>query len=104
MSAKLCFATSSRPVRGGRGWKPGYGGGVKALSKEMESNKLPYESLRRHPLTLPADRLHAPRLVVLGCCIAVRGVTRLACDRRRLKRLSLGIENLWTQRSRRAQI
>jgi len=67
MSAKLCFAITSRPVRGGRGWKPGYGGGVKALSKETESNKLPYESLRRHPLTLPADPAGVRKV---GACLA----------------------------------
>jgi hypothetical protein len=39
--------------------------------------------------THPADRLRTPRTVVLGWCVAVRGVTRLACDWRRLMPLDL---------------
>jgi hypothetical protein len=41
-------------------------------------------------LTLAADRLHAPRTVVHGWCIAVRGLACLACDRRRLTPLPIG--------------
>jgi len=36
-----------------------------------------------------ADRLHAPRTVVLGWGIAVHGLARLTCDRRRLNRVPL---------------
>jgi len=52
----LSLPKGSRTVRGGRGWKPGYGRGTEALSKETESKRgCPHLSLRRHPLTLRAD-------------------------------------------------
>ena len=38
----------------------------------------------------PADCLHVPRTVVLGWCVIVCGLARLACNRRRLNHLPLG--------------
>ena len=47
---------TSRTVRGGWGWPPGYGCSIEALLEKTESNELLHVRLRRHSLILPPDQ------------------------------------------------